>query len=359
MISDDESSVYTGGESSSAYSYKDFVAYQYSHFEDDGNDNEEAEHNTPQKKAATAVDAWEKELEEYENKIDWEDSDNESLVMHSQCDDDEFELYQFSDEDLIPEEPDFDWIIAALIGNRRDYVHLELLLEEVEDLPRLVEAILMNRVVKNVTIYEAFLEALPTDEQKKMLAEAVCNMPNLEQLQVYYHSSFFVEPLQRIHPTHLKRLCLMFFPNKVEKDTLSLLTKIVQNGEEDENQHANEGGDRQLASLEQLSLRCHLMDDDFLLAIAKGMEQNCTLTTLSFWGKNVDVSDEGSRASAKIDFYLKLNQAKIRNLHLLANASPSEFLDKIVEEQDSIDHIFYLLVTNPSFVSYCIYCSND
>jgi hypothetical protein len=276
--------------------------------------------------------------------------------MHSQCDEDEFELYQYSDEDLIPEEPDLDWVIAALMGNRIDYVHLELLLEEIEDLPRLTDAILMNRVVKNVTIYEVFLEALPTDEQRKMLAEAVCNMPNLEQLKVYYHSSFFVEPLQRIRPINLKRLCLMFWPTRVDTDTLSLLTKLVENeGDEDDTVTNNNNTDnRPSASLESLSLRCQLMDDNFLLAIAKGMEQNSTLTALSFWGKNVYISDVGSQASAKIDFYLKLNQSKIRNLHLLANASPSEFLDKLVAEQ-SIDHIFYMLMTNPSFLSYSIY----
>lgn len=331
------------GEESSAFSYKDLAIYQYSDVEE-----EEEDQDLPNKISTTSQAA--DDL--------FEDNDSH-IIMYS--DDDDFELYQFSDEDLIPEEPDEEWIVAALLGNRMDYKHLELLLKEIEDFPRLIEAMQMNRIIKNVTIYESFFDAVPTNEEKALLAETVCNLHNLDSLEVYYHSSFFVEPLERIRPPNLKRLCLMFFPGIPDKSTLIRLTQILKEakGDDDDDNQSNNGNDDEVDSevsqgmnLESLSLRCELMDDEFIEAIANGMATNPTLTTLSFWGNKTQVSEKGSFASAKIDFYLKLNQCGIRDLHLLVNATPSEFLDKVVVEHKSTDLVFYLLHSNPSFLSY-------
>ena len=348
-MSDDSS---YSGEESSAYSYKDLAIYQYSDVE-----GEEEEENPP-KQAVVSLQGPTDALE------DWED--NGSYVMYTQSDD-EFELYQFSDEDLIPEYPDEEWIVAALLGQRSDYTHLELLLTEIDDFPRLIEAMKMNHMITNVTVYKAFFDAVTTTEEKVMLAEAVCNLPNLEYLKVYFHSSFFVKPLERIRPPTLKRLCLMFFPGIADKSTLTTLTNILKAGDEpskndDDSDNSDDDTrddapenelDNQTMSLKSLALRCDLMDDAFIEAIASGMETNLTVTTLSFWGNNTQVSEKGSFASSKIDFYLKLNQCGIRDFHLLVNATPSEFLDKVVDEHESLDLVFYLLQTNPSFLSYC------
>ena len=358
-MSDDS---FYSGEESSAYSYKDLAIYQYSDVEE--------EEETPPTQAVVSLQDPGDALE------DWED--NGSYVMYAQSDD-EFEIYQFSDEDLIPEDPDEEWIVAALLGQRSDYTHLELLLTEIDDFSRLIEAMKMNQRITNVTVYEAFFDAVTTKEERIILAEAVCNLPNLEYLKVYFHSSFFVEPLERIRPPTLKRLCLMFFPGIADKSALAKLTNILKEEEktshndddcDDDNKNNKncKGNDcnrqddasendlgSQTMSLKSLSLRCDLMDDAFIEAIASGMETNLTVTTLSFWGNNTQVSEKGSFASSKIDFYLKLNQCDIRDFHLLVNATPSEFLDKVVDEHESLDLVFYLLQSNPSFLSYCDY----
>ena len=139
----------------------------------------------------------------------------------------------------------------------------------------------------------------------------------------------------------------MFFPGIAVAGTLTKLTNILK-----EDANASDNDDNQVMVLESLSLRCELMDDDFIHAIASGMATNSTLTALSFWGNNTQVTEKGSLASAKIDFYLKLNQCGIRDLHLLVNATPTEFLDKILDEHESLDLVFYLLQSNPSFLSY-------
>lgn len=322
-MSDDEDDLYSG-EESSVYSYHDLAIYQYSDAE---------EEQAPKKNTVPTADD-----EVWEN---WNDYDNESDVMHAQSDDD-YELYQFSDEDLIPEEPHEEWIVAALLANRRDFDHLELILGEVEDFGRLMHAIQMNRILKSVTIYEEFFDAIPSKEEKTMLAEMICGIPNLEQLKVYHCSSYFVAPLKRIRPPMLKTLCLMFFPNRVTKETLDTFARYLKDDDVSDNP----------SILESLSLRCEVMDDEFIDAISQVMAINSTVTTLSFWGNKVEVTERGALGSAQIDFYLRLNQTKIRDLHLLVNATPAHFLNKIVEEREGLDLVFYLLQTNPSFLSY-------
>jgi len=342
----DESSY--SGEESSAYSYHDLAIYQYSDVKEDLSDApvpRQVPATVPQHEAAKQDTLW-----------DWED--NDSYVMYTQSDNDEFERYQYSDEDLIPEEPDEDWIVAALLNNRLDYDHVELLIKEIENFPRLMEAMQMNRIINNVTIYESFFDAIPTREEMVILAETVCSMQNLESLKVYYQSSFFVEPLERIRPPKLKRLCLMFFPGIADNGDLVKLSNILREGKANERGIvASVGGDipdtvHHTMALESLSLRCDLMDDTFIQAIADGMATNSSLTTLSFWGNKTQVSDDGNFASSKIDFYLKLNQCGIRDFYLMVTVTPAEFLNKLVTERESLDLVFYLLQSNPSFVSY-------
>lgn len=344
-----DSEVYSIGESS-GYSYQDLAVYQYS-------DDEAGDQPSNKRPVPTYVYEEEDDDGEFNN---WNDYDNDSYVMHAQSDDDDdIDLYQFSDEDLIPEEPDEEWIVAALLNNRPDFDHLELMLEAVEDFPRLIEAIDMNRVIKNVTIYEQFFDAIPTGEEKTILAETICQLSNLQQLRVFYHSSYFVEPLERYRPPLLKRLCLMFFPERANKATLGCLTRILK--DEGGNVTKPTAGEtheaaappaQNVSMLDSIRIRCNVMDDDFIDAIAQGMEVNPTISILSFWGNKVEVTEKGAEGSAKIDFFLRLNQCGIRDLHLLVNATPTEFLNKIVEERESLDLVFYLLQTNPSFVSY-------
>lgn len=428
-MSETSSGCYSLGESS-GYSYNDLVAYQFSDDDDDAVPRQEntgvmatstIPNNASNNRCGPLLcgdgeeeeggEIYEQERTDEEDDALWNTNalveDNGSYVMHANSSDgdDDLELYQFSDEDLIPEEPDEDWIVAALLSNRWDYDSLELTLRELEDFPRLIEAIYANQVVKRVTIYESFFDTIPTNEEKTILAEAICNMESLESLKVYFHSSFFVGPLQRIRPPNLKGLCLMFFPGRPTKEMLSTLTEflgeagttstnssssnVLENGEtvEDPNSTAenaepnsiHEDGDADIhhdemiddaittayrpliedtstppppLQLESLSVRCELMDDDFIHAIASGMVSNETITTLSFWGNNVKVTEKGNRASAKIDFYLRLNQSGIRDYHLLVNATPSEFLDKITEERENTNVVFYLLESNPDFLSY-------
>ncbi|CAB9510729.1 expressed unknown protein [Seminavis robusta] len=349
------------GEESSGYSYKDFAIYQFSDVDEDDSDVE------GRPKPTGGLDNHDDDNDEDALWNNWGDYDNESYVMHAQSDNEEFDLYQFSDEDLIPEEPDEDWIVAALMNNRRDFDHLELILPQMEDFARFIRALEMNQVVKSVTIYEAFFDAIPNKEEKEMLAETVCNIPSLETLKVYYHSSHFVEPLDRIRPSGLKNLCLMFFPEKPDNTTLTLLTRLLKGDNTSTcttttEQDDTSGGTTITTTintppalpltLESLSLRCDVMDDAFIESIALGMRVNPSVTTLSFWGNNVHVTEEGALNSSKIDFYLRLNQCDIRDMHLYVNAEPTEFLDKIVSERESTDLVFYLLQTNPSFLSY-------
>lgn len=335
-------------EESSGYSYQDLAIYQFSDAEDD----------PPKRPTSVFVDDDDEDGEWNQ----WNDYDNESFVMHVQSDnDDDIDLYQFSDEDLIPEEPSEEWIVAALLNNRSDFENLELMLETLEDFPRLIEALQSNRIVKNVTIYEQFFDSLITDVQTEIFAETVCRLQSLQNLKVYYQAGAFVGPLARIRPPFLKKLSLMFFPDDQPKpQTLATLTQILKDGYDSPNEPEEGGGDAPTSStpppnpspLDSLSLRCNIMNDDFIRAIANGMEVNPAITTLSFWGNKVQVSEAGAHDSARIDFYLRLNQCQIRDVHLLVNATPAEFLDKIVSERESIDLVFYLLQTNPSFLSY-------
>jgi hypothetical protein len=149
-------------------------------------------------------------------------------------------------------------------------------------------------------------------------------------------------------------------------------------------------------TIAEFHLICNVLDDDGVIAIASLLERaNRTLTTLrlqctralrvSSKGyeaivhmlksnsvlEDFDLSrsqdpddelddpteallDEASRHEFqyRIDLYLRLNRAGVRNLQLHSGATPSQFLGKVVSQRGDLDSLFYMLSNNPSFVAF-------
>jgi hypothetical protein len=149
-------------------------------------------------------------------------------------------------------------------------------------------------------------------------------------------------------------------------------------------------------TIAEFNLICNVLDDDGVLAIASLLQRtNRTLTSLRLQcTKAVRVSARGYEAIVqmlksnsvlevfdlsrceesedeavdppeallneasrlefqyKIEMYLKLNRAGVRNLQLHTGATPSQFLAKVISQRGDLDSLFYMLSNNPSFVAF-------
>jgi len=54
---------------------------------------------------------------------------------------------------------------------------------------------------------------------------------------------------------------------------------------------------------------------------------------------------------SEIEFYLKLNQARVRSIHLNIDTTPVQFLSKLASNRNDVGTLFYMLSTNPSFMT--------
>jgi hypothetical protein len=71
-----------------------------------------------------------------------------------------------------------------------------------------------------------------------------------------------------------------------------------------------------------------------------------------FW-KSEDAFWKRFKATSRkqINFFLGLNKAGIRNLQLDVNADFETIKNAILTHKDNLDHVFYLLLHNPSLVN--------
>ena len=125
-------------------------------------------------------------------------------------------------------------------------------------------------------------------------------------------------------------------------------------------------------SLKEWSMNSVGIDDEGAAAIAHALKQdNSTLQTmifqkivgntqrafLAFMGmlqENITLErvypEATGEIKVQIDFWIGLNQLKLRNLQLNVDAGREEFMDILARNSIHLDRIFYLLLSNPEFI---------
>jgi hypothetical protein len=180
-----------------------------------------------------------------------------------------------------------------------------------------------------------------------------------------------------IHGAKLKEL-ILFLDNEMEHSIsgqgIAALAKILEGN----------------TSLEDFTLLCNSVDDEGLTSMANILKNNRTLRNLKLqctcknnvtaWGYQALVhmlkhnlvleslelgcrspdDDENMELHAShfpsdiqsvVSYYLKLNRAGVRDLHLNRNATPSKFVTAIASQRNELDSLYYMLSMNPSIIA--------
>lgn len=302
------------------------------------------------------------------------------------------------DEDDESGEDSEAWIVKKLERNASELYWLQLT-TEITDPQRLIQAMHGNTMVRNVTVYPCALKSLSELDQK-LLVDAICQLRNLKNLIVFQDcGSIFVDPLIRYRPP-LTRLTLykLDFAGELLLSRLAILLLALPALEElSLEKYRGADGSKlltifakilpSLAFLKNLSLtpaRGVKMASEGPLALFKALWHNNTVQTLSlqgsedsmdqtcinglqhalrtnttlekitiagFWKNEEDFWKRFSEKSrTQIHYYLKLNKSGIRSLQLDVNADFETLKNVILRHRENLDHIFYLLLNNPSMV---------
>ena len=290
------------------------------------------------------------------------------------------------------------WIVKHLEKNSSFLYWLQLTTELTEP-QRLIQALQGNVTVRNATVYPAVFQELSLAD-RKALVEAICQIQNLQNLIVFQDcGNYFLEPLIKYQPP-LRRLTL-YKLDIAEEWRLSLLPLLLRkfpNLEElsIEKYKGTEGGKLlmvmtgvlpTLSCLKTLSLtpaKNVKISSTSSFCFFRALTNNTTIRTLSLQGSEESINQTcinelikalqtnstieeikltgfwrsrdafwkkfDPSSKDQVNYYLKLNQAKIRNLQLDVNASFVRLRSAMVSNKNNLDHIYYLLSNNPSMV---------
>ena len=180
-----------------------------------------------------------------------------------------------------------------------------------------------------------------------------------------------------IHGSKLKEL-ILFLDNEMEHSIsgrgIAVFAKILEGNN----------------SLEDYTLICNAIDDEGLSSMANILKSNRTLRNLKLqctYKNNVtargyqalvcmlkenlilesldlgcrepddedDMEEHASQCPSDIQsvvsYYLKLNRAGVRDLHVNSNATPGKFVMAIASQRNELDNLYYMLSMNPSIIA--------
>ena len=291
-------------------------------------------------------------------------------------------------------------ITTNLLANNPDFSRLELD-DSIEDIVGLIQAIHVNKTVREVEVHIEALEGLSRADQL-CLADAICNLPELRSLLVYKNSLFFVEPLLRHRPFLLEnlRLCKLDISESSKVDLLVSALESLPSLSSLDVGFDSTNSDGVLAALTKLKpiyvdLECfridyklqedaitttvngdYTLDDRIVVAIAETIGQSHTLKTLSLppfscteqcYETLIDMLERNYTleridywvrvcnlyypdANETIDHLLHLNESGVRRMVRQDTISSAEVMQLVTDKNEDLDSIYHLFSSDPSLL---------